>query len=171
MALVPLRIKIGLKGNNQHAFPDFNKIDESFRGNMDWSYYVDKFGGWHYDQVSGHRDDSPHSPRGQWLGMLFIPEIFAKEAVRLFPAECVILTEGEAEDFYDHYAHINDAEVFEDEKVLQAMVAKKQLGMELSQTDQNALDPDHPQPGRRINKRKTWQGYKQAEGIVLKEHK
>jgi len=167
MRLVPLHVKIGLKDGSYHAFPDFNKIDPSLRDNMDWSYYVDKFGGWHYDQTSGHRDDSPHSPRGQWLGMLLVPGAFAQEAVRLFPEQCIILTETETEDFYNNYAHINDPEIYEDEKILTAIAAKKQLGIKLSQLDTNALDPEHPQPGRRVNKRKTWSGYKLAEGISI----
>ena len=53
MELVPLKVKIGLKldgGKKVHGYPDFNQIDSVIRDNMDWSYFVDKYGGWHYYQ-------------------------------------------------------------------------------------------------------------------------
>lgn len=171
MQVLPLKVKIGLKSGNQHAFPDFNKIEGRFRDNMDWSHYIDKFGGWNYDQTSGHADHSTHSPRDEWLSMFLVPLNFANEAVRLFPSQCSILTETEAEDFYNNFAHVRDPEIHEDVSVLQALAAKKQLGMELDQGDLNALDENYPQPGRRVNKRKTWVGFKQAEGITILERK
>ena len=77
--LVPLHVLIGLTGNRHHKFPKFNKLADAVRDGMDWSHYVDKFGGWHYDKQCGHADHDPvnGTPFGQWCGMLLIPVDFA----------------------------------------------------------------------------------------------
>lgn len=173
MELIPLKVKIGLKnegGKKLHAFPDFNQIDSALRDNMDWSYFVDKFGGWHYDQISGHADDDPSdgTPRGNWDGMLCVPNTFAQAAVTMFPAQCSILTETQAETFYDTRGHVRDSAIKEDTNVLQAIKAKRDLGIVEDQADLDALNPDHPTPGRRRNKRKDWIGFKTAEGVTIK---
>lgn len=173
MELIPLKVKIGLKnegGKKLHAFPDFNQIDSVLRDNMDWSYFVDKFGGWHYDQISGHADDDPgdDTPRGNWDGMLCVPNAFAQAAVAMFPAQCSILTETQAETFYDTRSHVRDSAIKEDTNVLQAIKAKRDLGIAEDQADLDALNPDHPALGRRRNKRKDWAGFKAAEGVTIK---
>jgi hypothetical protein len=171
MELVPLKVKIGLKsdgGKKLHAFPNFNQIDAALRDNMDWSYFIDKFGGWHYDQVSGHVDDDVDSPRDNWNGMFCAPNNFAQAAVSMFPAQCSMLTEAEAEDFYNNRGHIRDSTIKEDTTILQSIKAKRDLGIIEDQADKDALNPDHPSSGRRRNRRKTWAGFKAAEGITVK---
>lgn len=171
MELVPLKVKIGLKsegGKRLHAFPDFNQIDASLRDNMDWSYYIDKFGGWHYDQISEHADDDVDSPKDNWDGMFCVPSDFAQAAVAMFPAQCSICIETEAEDFYDNRGHVRESEIKEDVSILQSIKAKRDLGIAEDQADIDALNPDHPAPGRRRNKRKTWIGFKAAEGVTIK---
>jgi len=173
MELVPLKVKIGLKnegGKKVHGFPDFNQLSAKLRDNMDWSYFVDKFGGWHYDQLSGHADDDPGngSPQGQWNGMLLVPDDFAQAAVEAFPSQCSIVTETGAQTFYDDRAHKRDPAIKEDAVTLQAIAAKRALDIPADQEDTDALNPDHPAPGRRRNKRKTWSDYKSAEGFTIK---
>ncbi len=174
MELVPLKVKIGLKnvnGKKDHGFPDFNQLLAGVRDDMDWSYFVDKFGGWHYDQLSGHADNDPDdgSPQGQWNGMLLVPADFAQAAVNAFPTQCVILTEVEAQAFYDDRAHKRDPAIREDTTILQAIAAKRALSIPEDQEDLDALDPDHPSPGRRRNKRKAWSDYKSVEGLTIKQ--
>jgi hypothetical protein len=174
MELVPLKVKIGLKSENgrkSHSFPDFNQLSSSLRDDLDWSYFVDKFGGWHYDQLSGHADDDPgdDSPQGNWNGMILVPNDFAQAAVAAFPTQCSILTEAEATTFYDDRAHICDPAIKEDVDVLQAISAKRSLSIVEDQGDLDALNPDHPASGRRRNKRKTWADFKTAEGITIKK--
>lgn len=171
MELVPLKVKIGLRANGTHAFPAFNEIDAVYRDNMDWSHFVDKFGGWHYDQVSGHdKDDLANdSPRGMWLGLLLVPVDFAQAAITQFPTQCSISTEAEAEDFYENRGHIRDAAIREDTATLQAIKAKRDLGIVEDQSDLDALNPDHPAVGRRTNKCKTWSGFKTERGISVKK--
>lgn len=168
--LVPLQVKIGLKANRQHDFPPFNELDAVLRDNMDWSYFVDKFGGWHYDQVAGHSDDDPvnNSPKDTWLGLLLVPDDFAQAAVARWPTRCFIKTEVEAEALYNERCHARDPEIKEDVDVLQAIKAKRDLDILEDQADRDALDPDHPARGRRRNARKTWAGFKSAEGITIK---
>ena len=170
MDLVPLQVRIGLKANRQHDFPPFNELDSNLRDNMDWSHFVDKFGGWHYDQISGHADDDPtnDSPRDTWLGLLLVPEDFALAAVAAWPSRCSIKTEVEAEKLYNERCHVRDSAIKEDTDVLQAIKAKRDLSIDEDQGDIDALDPDHPARGRRRNSKKTFAGFKAAEGISIK---
>ena len=173
MELVPLKVKIGLKNENGkkvHGFPDFNQLSAGVRDDMDWSYFIDKFGGWHYDQLSGHADDDPtnDSPQGQWNGMILVPNDFAQAAIQAFPLQCVALSEIEAQAFYDDRAHKCDPAIKEDVATLQAIVAKRALNIPEDAEDVDALNPEHPAPGRRRNKRKTWSNYKVAEGLTIK---
>lgn len=172
MILKGIQVKIGLKtvgGKLLHDFPDFNKITSAIRDEMDWSHFVDKFGGWHYDQIAGHSDDDPtnESPTGTWIGMLLVPESFATEAIALFPGRVKSWTELECQTFYEQRAHVRESEIKEDVETLQAIVAKRNLNIVETQADRDALNPDHPSSGRRRNKEKTWGGFKTQRGINL----
>lgn len=167
--LVPLKVNIGLQSDRTHDFPQFNEIAANLRENMDWAYFVDKYGGWHYDQVAGHDDDdvANDSPVGTWIGVILVPDDFAQAAVTQFPIQCSILTELTVETFYENRAHARDPIAFEDTEVLQAIAAKRSLGIAEDQNDRNALNLDHPQRGRRRNKNKTWADFKQQKGITI----
>jgi len=172
--MVVIKVKIGLKsikGKTSHGFPDFNSIRDnvaSWDDGSDWSHFVDRFGGWHYDGVAGHNDeDSANgSPRGVWLGMLIVPSDFAEEAVKAFPEQVSVIAETDAQGFYENRVTADQSEIIEDVEALQAIAAKKSLGIE-DAADVNSLNPDHPQRGRRRNKTKTWAGYKQQRGIEI----
>lgn len=170
--LVPLRVLIGLKGKAEHDFPNFNELPKELRGGGDWSHYVDRFGGWHYDKQCGHADHDlvNGTPAGQWCGMLLVPVAFAEAAVEKWPEFCQILNEADAEEFYNDRAHAHEPDVFDDAEVLQAIAAKRAIGIDDAE-DAKALDPDHPSRGRRRNKAKTWQGYKLNRGIELNEER
>ena len=169
MKLVPLRVLIGLTDKGFHKNPAFNDIPKATRGGADWSVFIDRFGGWHYDNQCGHADHDPvnGTPAGTWCGMFLVPKDFADAAVGKFPDECTVMTEAEAEKFYDERAHLHEPEINDNVEVLQAIVAKRALGIDDSDEDRNALDPDHPSAGRRRNKTKTWKGYKKNRGIEL----
>jgi hypothetical protein len=169
MELVPLKVKIGLKPGGGHQFPNFNSIDPGLRDNMDWSHYVDKFGGWHYDKVAGHHDDDTanDSPPGTWIGMLLVPDGFATAAVAQFPDTCSVYSEVDCADFYDNRAHKHEPEIKEDKEVLQAIQAKRALGIAEDQGDIDALNPDHPALGRRRNKLNTFNDFKTQKGITV----
>lgn len=169
---IPLRVVIGIKENGRHKYPSFNELPGSIRDNMDWSHFVDKFGGWHYDKQCGHADHDPinGTPVGQWCGMLLVPVDFADAAVAMFPGECSILSETDAEAFYNDRAHAHEQDIRDDTETLQAIASKQTLGIS-DPGDANALDPDHPARGRRRNKVKMWQGYKQQRGIELDDQR
>lgn len=135
----------------------------------DWSYYVDRFGGWHYDKVAGHADHDPDfgSPVGMQWGVLLVPREFAEKAVELFPEVCEPIEEPAAEAFYDVRAHGHEPEMHEDLEELQKIAALEQLGEDVTDRKRRALDPDDPAPGRRRNKRKTWQQYKVQRGVEI----
>lgn len=169
MPHVVIKIKIGLHPNGHAKYPDFNQIASNLRDRMDWSSYVDKHGGWHYDKLSGHSDEdiAESSPVGMQWGMLIVPEAFATEAISKFPSEVSIITEAEATIFYETRAHSHEPSIIENQEVLQTIVNKRSLGIAEDQQDKDALDPNHPSPGRRRNKLKTWVGFKKQRGIVL----
>lgn len=177
---MPLMVKIGLKTSNnrrEHDYPAFNQLAADLRGNTDWSIFVDQYGGWHYDKEAGHADHDPKdvgdtrfdSPHGMWLGMLLVPENFAQAAVKRFPEQCYIIDDKGAEEFYEARCTAKQPEVHDDVEALQALAAKKQLGMADDDPEiAHAMDVDHPSPGRRRNKLKTWEGYKKQRGVTIK---
>lgn len=174
MDLIPIKIKIGkaLKdGKLQHDFPNFNRIPAPLRDNMDWSHFVDKFGGWHYDKVAGHDDDDAanDSPPGTWLGMLMLPEDFVDAAVDMFPDQVFELSDTEAESFYEGRCTCHQPEVLEDVTSLQKIAAKRQAGLLEDSDDRKALDVDDPTPGRKRNKTKTFVGLLQTKGLSVKK--
>ena len=168
MELVALKVKIGLRPNGHHDFPAFNQLNSNVRDGIDWSIFIDRFGGWHYDQVSGHDNEDVESPRGNWNGMFLVPDDFAQAAIAMFPESCTILNEADAEKFYNERGHVRDAEIKEDTTILQAIAAKVAIGIPQSPSDLDALDPDHPASGRRRNKKKTFSGFKMQQGFTVK---
>lgn len=70
------------------------------------------------------------------------------------------MTEVELEDFWDNKSHANEPDQFEDEDALQAIAAKRQLGISESAQDVRALDPDDEHFGIRKNRRKSWARFK-----------
>ena len=167
--LVIIKVKIGLRFNksrNEAEYPDFNAIQSQVNDwpdRLDWSYYVDRFGGWHYDKQCGHQDEDATSPRGMQWGMLCVPEQFAKAAVTAFPDSVSVIDEAEAEDFYENRCTAHLPEVKDDVEVLQAIAARNQLNRAAPE-DEQALDPEHPSMGRRRNKTKKWAGLKKQRG-------
>ncbi len=169
MELTALLITIGLR-DGSHLFPPFNDLPKNLREDTDWSVYVDKFGGWHYDRAAGHSDHDPDndSPRGVWLGMLLVPDEFAQAAVANWSDQCRILTEAECESFYQERVHGKDPEELIDTDRLNGIVAKDNLGLARTDHDTRALDPNDDTPGIVINKMKQWTEYKLQRGITIK---
>ncbi len=172
--LAAIKVKIGIKksGRNagHHQYPDFGQLLAVRNSGMDWARYVDVHGeSWHYDNVSGHRDDDVDSPFGNWDGMLIVPVEFADQAVQMFPDVVSRLTETECGDFYDNRCHVHEPEFHESKDVLQAMAAKRQLEIAETPEDVKALDPDDKTPGIVRNERRRWTDFKGKAGIEFKE--
>lgn len=165
--LVPLLVHIGLRPNRGHLYPDLNRISPGRRCNEDWCHFVDRFGGWIYDRTSGHQNESSHSPRGEWLGLLMVPESFAEEAVDLFTDECSILDDTEAAQFYESHVTVDEPEIEHDLEALQLIAAKRSADIPEDEDDRLALDVDSKRPGRRRNLRKQWAGYKAETGCEV----
>lgn len=170
--LAAIKIKIGIKTSGaqagHHQYPNFGDLACVIASGMDWARYVDVHGeGWHYDKVSGHRDDDADSPFGQQFGVLIVPEVFAAEAVARFQA-IVWMTQAECKTFYETRVTAHIPTLDEDANKLQAMAAKRQLGIEETEADRDALNPDHPSPGIVRNPRKTWADFKKKCGMTFK---
>ena len=133
-------------------YPNFNKIDPAIRKNSDWSVYIDNYGsGMHYDKVENMGDGADCD-----CACTLVPKDFADAAAVMFPSLCKTMTESEWADFHDNRAHAHEPEEQYDAQVLQALAAKKALGIALTADDLQALDPDSSKPGIRRNKNKKW---------------
>lgn len=156
-ALVPIRIlikrKLNKRGGASNDYPDFNKLPEAVRGKMDWCHFVDHFGiGMHYSRDGFGQGEDPHSQ----VCATCVPADFAAAASAMYPDRVSVLSEEEWAKFYDDDAHSDESEELVSVEVLQALAAKKTLGLALSTSDQNALNPDHAAPGIQRNKRRFW---------------
>lgn len=168
--LVPIKVKIGLKSNGNALYPDFNKLQTVADSGMDWAKYIDIYGlGWHYDKVSGHKEETTDSPFGQQWGALIVPPAFADEAIAMYPETTSKLTEAELEDFYNTKAHAHEPDENIDTDILAGIKAKQDLGLSLTADQQKALDPDdHTVRGIVKNRRKRWVDYKTLVGVTIK---
>lgn len=171
ISLAAIRVQILLKfdgGRQVHDYPNFNLLPAVIASGMDWSVYVDVQGrGWHYDHI-GHHEEAPDSPLGQQLGMLLVPAQFALEAVAMFPTRVMRLSEAQTATFYNDRAHAHEPEIFLDADVLRGIELRRTLAPGIPPQDEiNALDPDHPSPGRRRNRRRFWADLKTLEAITF----
>lgn len=158
--LAALRVRIGINSDGYADYPDFNTLACVIVSGMDWSKYVDVRGkGWLYD-VTGHAEVSNDSPIGQQWGLLFVPEVFAIQAMAQFSAVCTRLTAIEAEEFYSKKiaSNLPDEEI--DEQVLAAISRKQSLGLSLTREQMRAIDPRDPTLGVRPNRKKKFSTFK-----------
>lgn len=172
--LAAIKVRIGIKTSGakagHHQYPDFGQLPCVVAGGMDWSRYVDLHGeGWHYDNISGHRDDDDDSPFGQQFGMLLVPAEFAEQAVAMFPATVSRLSESECSIFYESRVTARQPEFLENVETLQAIAAKRQIGLPETEADKDAINPDHPSPGIVRNPRKAWADFKQKCGLTFQK--
>jgi len=166
--LTPLKVKIGLRVNGHADYPDFNLLQVVQDSGMDWSKYVDAIGlSWHYDKTSGHKEDTQESPHGQQWGVLIIPKEFADQAVAMFSDTCTKLTEAELEDFYNNKATINQADEDFDQKMLDGIKTKQDLGIALTPHQLKAIDPEDDTPGITKNKKKVWKDFKKLSDVKI----
>ena len=170
--LTPIKVKIGLKtekARKLHDFPAFESLACVQASGCDWSVYMDvKGSGWLYDQVCGHSDHADDSPCGTWLGVALVPDEFATEAVAAFPSQVEIINEAAFQAFYEGKVTSAQPTMNYNSEMLQAIAAKKALGLSLSPEDNAALDPASDTPGITQNKLKAWAGLKAAKAYTIR---
>jgi len=176
MDLKALKVKISLKDDGGAKYPDFNQMEPAKRGNSDWSQYIDSQGsGWLYDSV-GHKDvearvDEWDSPHGQQWGVILVPQVFADEAVSLFPSECKIIDETKLEKFYDDYHAKDFADEVVDEEALKVFDVKEKYKVALTPEEEakktKALDPNDDTAGIKKNHNKKWADFKVKKGYNI----
>lgn len=158
-----LKFRVGLRENGQADHPDFNSLACVQASGVDWSYYVDRFGGgvW-YDFCCGHDSEEPDSPKGVQWAVICAPEDFVDEAVERFPNLCEEIGAAECEVFHDQRFMFKQGAERRDQNALQSLAAEKSL-LDEAQVPQGsrkafhervrrALDPLDPEPGVRKNK-------------------
>lgn len=172
MELVALRIQISLQGNTW-TYPDFNKITPAYRGNVTWQEFIDRFGGWHYDQCCDFMEVDEQSPdEGIKIGCFLVPEEFATEAVQMFEDVVTVIDEATFEKFHDDRAHVHQPVEKIDSEILNGLRAKYgQTGAldssVMTQEEQEMLDPEHPRPGIVKNKNRKFVDVKARRGLKL----
>jgi len=186
--LVPIKVKIGLRGDGHADHPPFNALSERVRSGMDWSHYIDTLAseGWFYDKKCGHSDTDVHNdevPNGHehenneigcQFGCLLVPEAFALAAVSKFggsPYFIEIISEASFESFYDERAHAHEDEEVVDTIALEKIKARIDAGdnsQSMKNKQANALNRDHPEKGVKKNHRKGYANYKTHRGIEIR---
>jgi len=166
MEKVPIKVKIGLKKNGHCLYPDFNSLPVVQEAGQDWANYV---GQWYYDNKCGHAEVDECSPEGCWCGMLLIPEEFANQAKDKFPDEIEILSEADAEKFYNerHALHFADEDI--NVKLIEGISLKKSLDIPLTSHQMRAIDPEDEIKGITKNKNKTWKDHTKSRNINIKK--
>lgn len=182
MELTAIKVIIGRKSVGsvtRNAWPDFNAIDATIRGSQDWSHYIDTLGlAWHYDVVApfGQSDSESPNPLEMFV-VTAVPDDFAQEAVRLFPAQVEILDETEFARLYDDRARVDDADALIDPTIVDGIRAKYGIIGDITDPaalaqmtvrERAALDPEDPTPGIVDNKAKTWAKYKPTRGATIR---
>ncbi len=174
MELVALKIQITQQGG-EYRYPAFNQITPAFRGNTDWTKYIDQYGGWLYDNCCDFNEIDEESPDvGVRIGVFCVPEEFAKEAIDLFPDLVSVIDETALEHFYDNRAMIRVPAEKIDEAVLNGLRAKygQPTGAldtsVMTDEEKEMLDPESPRPGIVKNKKRKFADVKAAKQIEIK---
>ena len=170
--LTAIKVKIGKKKDGHAKYPDFGLLQVVKDEGMDWAKYVDVYGlGWKYDKKCGHDEVDVESPQGIWLGMLVVPEVFALQAVAMFPDEVELLDDVDAENFYNNRVTVKMSDEIVDNDVLQGIKLKQDLGQPLTAQQLKALDPNDDTSGIRKNKDKVWADFRAKKDITVKDLK
>ncbi len=171
--LVPIKVKIGLRTNGHADHPDWQRLPLSLSENP----ATHMFHGWKYDKTCGHKEASADSPLGMQWGMMLVTEQLANEAVATFPETITIMTEAEAETFWNEKAHAHMPENKTYFQVLQALQTELSLRESLGQNTDvlkakivKALDPDDDtELGLKKDKQKYWADAKTRLDISIKK--
>jgi len=178
---VPIRVVIGLRPNGHADHPDWTTLPLAASGvtKEDKEHLVkaQQIVTWVYDKASGHAEETADSPAGQQLGMLVVSQQFADEAVLTFPSLVTVMTEPEAQVFWESKGHAHMPEENIDQSRLQALKAQKdlldslQVSAQVKQENDSrimkALDPDDAEPGVRRNTDKSWTEAKLRRGFGI----
>lgn len=173
--LVPIRIVINSTvahdGTMPVSYPNFNKLNPDLRGNMDWTYFIDRFGyGMHYSRHKGKHKKPAHC----WT---LVPRDFAEAANEAF-AEVSIHTEAEWQEFFDNDCKARDVTERLDTEALQGILARVELekhgiapspSKEIQELRKKCLDPMCEEIGINHNHRKTWAEAKVYDKIEIDE--
>lgn len=172
MHLVALRVQVELQGNTW-TYPEFDKITPAYRGNVRWQEFIDRYGGWNYDQCCDFMETDDESPdEGIKIGCFLVPEEFAAEAVELFGDSVTVIEEAAFEKFYDDRARIHQPVEDINTEIVSGLRAKYgQTGIldssVMTPEEQEMLDPEHPRIGIVRNKNRKFADMKASRNLVL----
>lgn len=172
--VVPLKVKIGQRSNGHADHPAWDAVLIAM-GEPAGTERNFTVGPWHYDKTSGHADDDGgDSPIGVQWGMRLVLSAFATAAVATFPATMSIMTEVEAQSFWETKAYAHLPATKRDVVALQSLAdelsLRQAIGLSttaLEATIAAALDPDNSAPGISRQKGKTWADGKTLYGFTI----
>lgn len=178
--VVPILVRIGLKPNGHHDYPDWTQLPlQVIGGQRHEDHQIQK---WMYDKVSGHDDHNPtvdflDSPKGNQLGVMLVTDQYAQEAITLFPAVSII-TEAQLEQFWDTRATVFLDDFKYDLEYLQTLevewrlrdILKDAPGKLLVEAQiADALDvTKDDKKGKKKDKKKLWADAKLTLDITIK---
>jgi len=168
---VAIKVKIGLRENGHADHPNWGLLPMVKAGTTPESQQIVK---WRYDRC-GHCEEHIDSPAGMQWGMMIVTEQYANEAVATFPDIVTIMTEAEAEDFWENKAHVDVPENRTSREILSELSSELQLKNHLGQDTTaleeritNALNPDHAEKGICKNPTKCFVDAKTHLGFTIK---
>lgn len=177
---VAIKVKIGLKPNGYADYPDWTTMPLASGGsNMaarEALVRAHQIVRWVYDQC-GHEEELPDSPRGMQWGMMIVTQQFADEAKAIWPDRIIVLTEAEAQDFWENRCHQHlpalrvDNDILSGLKTMRDLYVARGNALAITALDariDKALDPDDPEPGVAREPRKRWATAKTAMGFSVK---
>lgn len=174
--MLPIKVKIGSRPNGHADHPDWTRLQIVKSSGLGTMYKPDLMGGWKYDKTCGHADDTPESPAGVQYGMLTVSPEFAYEAISVFPDKVSIMTEAEAEDFWDNKAMAYISENKTDSNELVSLKSeydiRKILGQNTADLEakmSKAIDPRDDAPGLKKRKNKKWSDAKANYGVSVQK--
>lgn len=158
--------------------PDFNGlVPPEKRENMDWCYYIAKFGEEHRDQKSMLKKVDIENPDpGMQYAMMFVPEDFALPVVEGDPENVQIMTETETKAFFETRSRFAEPAERIDNAVIDGLKSKYGFTGDLASVDtsswsdseKKALDPEDPTHGIRKNPLATLATLKADQGMTIK---
>ena len=170
--VVPLRIKILRNPDKTMNYPDFKSLAVFDDPNYEAP-------DWHTDRSCDVKHSAPHSPVGLMWGIKLVDVAFAQQALAAFPARVSVMTESEAETFWNVRVKATLSGHKRHESELLGMKAELELRRERGMPDTHprmvklfaeidaALDPQSSKPGVVGYKDATWAKMKASRELTI----
>lgn len=149
-------------------YPDFDLLDcmSGFqcdpRAVNKWVPYLKLNGGTHLlNFESDMYTCTVDSPIGEDEHLFIAPDAFVTEACERFPDICTELSDAEAQVWYDTKHGIIYPEYAINKDIVDSIKTKKDLGIPLTSSEMDAIDPNTKSKGISLNPKRSWALFKE----------